>query len=333
MKINEEDTMTSSIQETWFFRAATGAIRGPYSEDAVRGFISDNVILRETEIWTSLDNTKVAAGTSARFAGCFPQQIDFDPSDLPPGNAGSFGQTAQSCSLETGLSTYTNSIGMEFVLIPSGWFMMGSDKEKDQEALDDETPHRVTISKPFYLGKYEVTQAQWEAVMGSNPSYFKGRDNPVETVSWDDVREFIKSLNIKEGNGCWRLPTEAEWEYACRAGTTGVYSFGDDENSLGHYAWYDGNSKSAHPVGQKRPNAWGLYDMHGNVWEWVQDWYGEYPTSSVLDPRGPSSGSYRVNRGGSWDDDARNCRSAYRDNDTPGNRYIGMGFRLALSPE
>jgi formylglycine-generating enzyme required for sulfatase activity len=207
--------------------------------------------------------------------------------------------------------TYTNSIGMEFALIPAGEFLMGSDKGKDPEAHDDETPlHRVTISRPFYLGKYAVTQAQWEAVMGSNPSYFKGRSNPVETVSWDDVQKFIWSLNIQEGNGCYRLPTEAEWEYACRAGTTGVYSYGDDAGSLGHYAWYAGNSgKKPHPVGQKEPNAWGLYDMHGNVWEWVQDWYDDYSSASVTDPKGPASGSYRVLRGGGWGLVARYCRS------------------------
>jgi formylglycine-generating enzyme required for sulfatase activity len=234
--------------------------------------------------------------------------------------------------------SYVNSIGMEFVLIPAGEFMMGSDREKDPDAFDLETPrHLVRISKPFYLGKYAVMQAQWEAVMEDNPSYFKGRDHPVESVSWYDVQEFIQRLNIQEGNGCCRLPTEAEWEYACRAGTTGVYSFRDDADGLGHYAWYyDGNvGEKTHPVGQKKPNAWGLYDMQGNVWEWVQDWYGEnyYSNSPSSDPRGPSSGSYRMYRGGSWNLNARFCRSAYRSGDTPDYRYDFIGFRLALSPE
>jgi formylglycine-generating enzyme required for sulfatase activity len=231
---------------------------------------------------------------------------------------------------------YTNSIGMEFVLIPAGEFLMGSDKEKDQDADDHETPqHRVRISKPFYLGKYEVTQALWEAVMGSNPGKFKGRSNPVEQVSWEDAQEFIKRLNAKEGHNRYRLPTEAEWEYAARAGSTSTYSFGDDAGQLGRYAWYGENyqSGSTHPVGQKEPNAWGLYDMHGNVWEWVQDWYGEYPRNDVTDYRGPSSGSYRVLRGGGWCHVAQLCRSARRDCDTPDDRDYDLGFRLALSQE
>ena len=168
---------------------------------------------------------------------------------------------------------YTNSIGMEFMLIPAGTFMMGSEKGY----ADEKPQHRVTISRPFYLGKYEVTQAQWEAVMGNNPSRFDGRNNPVEQVSWEDVRVFIARLNAHEGHTRYRLPTEAEWEYAARAGSTSAYSFGDDAARLGQYAWYGDNSgKTTHPVGQKLPNAWGLHDMHGNVWEWVQGWYGDY---------------------------------------------------------
>jgi formylglycine-generating enzyme required for sulfatase activity len=245
----------------------------------------------------------------------------------------------------------TNSIGMEFVLIPAGSFTMGADKNFE-DAGDNETPaHRVTISKAFYLGKYEVTQAQWVSVMGSNPSYFKGRSNPVDKVSWDEVQSFIKKLNQKEGVNKYRLPTEAEWEYAARAGSTSTYSFGDDAEALRRYAWYgeDYDSGSTHPVGQKEPNGWGLYDMHGNVSEWVQDWRGEnyYSGSPGTDPRGPSSGSHRVNRGGGWSDDARHCRSASRNSNVPvsaspgwlvtmpdkGGIYNGgLGFRLAFSP-
>jgi formylglycine-generating enzyme required for sulfatase activity len=244
------------------------------------------------------------------------------PSPPSPGRAGTL---------------YTNSIGMEFVLIPAGNFIMGSDKRKDPDASDSETPqHRVTISKPFYLGKYAVTQAQWEAVMGNNPSWFKGRDNPVEEVSWEDAQDFIRRMNIQEGNGCYRLPTESEWEYACRAGTTGLYSFGNDANSLRHYAWYEGNSGgTTHPVGQKRPNAWGLYDMHGNVWEWVQDRYGDYSSASVTDPKGPSpsSGTSRVSRGGCRYSCAGGSRAAFRFHYPSGYRDNYIGFRLALSPE
>jgi formylglycine-generating enzyme required for sulfatase activity len=179
---------------------------------------------------------------------------------------------------------------------------------------------------------HSITQAQWEAVMGENPSKFKGRSNPVENVSWDDIQVFIKRLNQKEGTNKYRLPTEAEWEYAARAGTTSAYSFGDDADSLGRYAWYDGNSgDKTHPVGQKQPNPWGLHDMHGNIKEWVQDWYDQdyYAKSPARDPRGPSGGLFRVLRGGGWIDDAEDLRSAYRDSIFPNIRHYG--FRLAFS--
>jgi formylglycine-generating enzyme required for sulfatase activity len=229
---------------------------------------------------------------------------------------------------ETSLpKTLRNSIGMEFVLIPAGEFQMGS-----HDGYQDEKPvHRVRISKAFYLGEYEVTQSQWQAVMGNNPSSFKGDPNlPVESVFWDDVQEFIRRLNAKEGGTKYRLPTEAEWEYAARAGSTTVYSFGNNPSQLGEYAWYDDNARDkTHPVGQKKPNAWGLYDTHGNVWEWVQDRYSSsYPPGFVTDPQGPSSGSLRVRRGGGWHDYAGGCRSAQRDIGAPGRRIDGLGFRL-----
>jgi formylglycine-generating enzyme required for sulfatase activity len=172
--------------------------------------------------------------------------------------------------------------------------------------------------------------------MGNNPSRFKGRNNPVEQVSWDDVQVFICRLNEREGHDRYRLPTEAEWEYAAKAGTTGVYSFGDDEDSLGRYAWYwDNSGNETHPVAQKQPNPWGLYDMHGNVWELVQDWYSDkyYSNSPSSDPRGPSSGSSRVLRGGCWISYAPSCRAAYRCINAPDPRSGSYGFRLALSPE
>jgi formylglycine-generating enzyme required for sulfatase activity len=148
-------------------------------------------------------------------------------------------------------------------------------------------------------------------------------------VSWDDVQEFIRWLNAKEGGARYRLPTEAEWEYVARAGTTTRWSFGDSESQLGRYAWYDGNAKrQTHPVGQLQPNPWGLYDMHGNVYEWVQDWYGKYASDTAVDPVGPSSGSVRVDRGGSWGSTARNCRSALRFLGVPGGRVDDLGFRL-----
>ena len=236
--------------------------------------------------------------------------------------------------------THTNSIGMEFVLIPAGTFEMGCSSDSE-ECDDGEKPrHKVRLSKPFYLGKYEVTQRQWEAVMGNNPSAYKGPDRPVENVSWNDVQEFVKRLNAKEGHTRYRLPTEAEWEYAARAGRTTTYSFGNDEGQLGHYAWYyDNSGYETHPVGQKRPNAWGLYDMHGNVWEWVEDWGGDYSGGAVTDPQepntvweGPNTIRFHVLRGCSCSNLAWNCRSAYRGWYRVGTSTTDGGFRLALSP-
>jgi len=228
--------------------------------------------------------------------------------------------------------TITNTIGMEFVLIPAGTFTMGS-PDSDQDANDNEKPaHQVTISQPFYLGKYEVTEAQWKAVMDENPSKFKGANHPVERVSWNDTQQFIQKLNEREGSRFYRLPTEAEWEYACRADTATIYSFGDDPAQLDDYAWYNANSGGkTHPVGKKKPNPWGLYDMHGNVWEWVQDLYVDdyYQYSPTSDPQGPTRGESRVLRGGSWIGHGQYARSAYRDRNVPGGRDVINGFRLA----
>jgi formylglycine-generating enzyme required for sulfatase activity len=190
---------------------------------------------------------------------------------------------------------------------------------------------------------YEVTQAQYEKVMGKNPSHFQGAivgnenaDLPVEKVSWDDAVEFCKKLSDlpeeKKAGREYRLPTEAEWEYACRAGSKTVYSFDDEEGLLPEYGWFDRNSSDrTHAVGLLEPNAWGLYDMHGNVWEWCSDWYGEYPKSAVSDPTGLAKSAVRVLRGGSWYDDAAICESAFRHGNAPELRGINRGFRLALS--
>jgi formylglycine-generating enzyme required for sulfatase activity len=242
----------------------------------------------------------------------------------------------------------TNSIGMNLVLIPKGTFMMGSPtSEQGASYYPDgaETQHEVTISEDYYLGVFEVTQGQYEKVMGTNPSYFPKRvigksDSsmyPVEKVSWEDAVEFCKKLSDlpeeKKAGRVYRLPTEAEWEYACRAGSKSAYSFGADSTSLGDYAWFGENSgNQTHPVGEKKANAWGLYDMHGNVWEWCSDCWGKYPKGSVSDPSGPSEGSYRVFRGGGWVDVAALCRSADRYGFVPSGRGFNCGFRVALSP-
>jgi len=200
------------------------------------------------------------------------------------------------------------------------------------DAGDYEKPaHEVTITKPFYMGKYKVTQEQYAQVMGTNPSRFRGPRLPVETVSWDDAQEFCKKVSEKTGQTV-RLPTEAGWEFACRAGTTTVYYTGDTEADLGRAAWYGVNSKgTTHPVGQKEPNAWGLYDMHGNVWEWCQDWYKKYEGGAAADPTGPATGTYRVVRGGVWLFSPGYCRSAARYGRAPVQRDYTGGFGVVLA--
>ena len=227
-----------------------------------------------------------------------------------------------------------NGVKLQMVLIPAGEFLMGS-PDSEQETTDREPQHRVRITRPFYLGKYLVTQEQWEAVMSNNPSHFKGPKNPVENVSWHDCQQFLDKLNAKSrsGGGKFVLPTEAQWEYACRAGSMTQYCFGDDESGLGDYAWYGANSGDmTHPVGQKKPNAWGLYDMHGNVWEWCEDWYdGDYYGKSATDdPTGPITGSSRVSRGGGWHSPAWFCDSVLRYCFGPGDRSYIRGFRASL---
>jgi formylglycine-generating enzyme required for sulfatase activity len=272
---------------------------------------------------------------------------------------------------------------MEFVLIPAGEFVMGSSEAERQAALSEQTigwarqgipaegpQHKVKISRPFYLGKYEVTQAQWQAVMGNNPSQFQGPMNPVEKVSWEDIQPFLVKLNAlgvgwdkrsagpptagpgapSEAGGTRRatgvrhgvpyhtgpmifaLPTEAQWEYACRAGTTTVFCFGDNAALLNEYGWSSANAGGkTHPVGQRKSNAWGLFDMHGNVWEWCADWFaGDYAQSPPVDPVGPPGGSQRVIRGGGWIFPPGNCRAAFRYSDPPGIRNSHRGFRAAL---
>ncbi|MFM7831452.1 MAG: formylglycine-generating enzyme family protein, partial [Planctomycetaceae bacterium] len=200
-----------------------------------------------------------------------------------------------------------NTIGMKLVLIPAGTFLMGS-PASDKDRVDNETQHQVTLTKPFSMGRTEVTQGQWKKVMGMEPwkgqaFVQEGDDYPAVYVSWDDAVEFCKKLSAMEGK-VYRLPTEAEWEYACRGGTKTAFSFGDDEAELSKYAWWggivgNGNAKDeqyphqqyAHRVAQKLANPFGLHDMHGNVSEWCSDWYGDYPSTPLTDPRGPSSGS------------------------------------------
>jgi formylglycine-generating enzyme required for sulfatase activity len=221
--------------------------------------------------------------------------------------------------------TLTDDLGIEFLLIKPGTFKMGS----AHLGTDEKPVHEVTMNEPFYLSKTEVTQAQWQAVMSSNPSSFYGATNPVESVSWNDVQRFLKTLNESDGcAGCYRLPTEAEWEFAARAGTSTPYNYGEDVNELHIYAWYASNAEGkTHPVGQKRPNAWGLYDMHGNVWEWVEDRHAPYP-GGAANETASAGDTARVLRGGGWSSYATNLRSANRNHDTPVYRSNNVGFRL-----
>jgi len=253
-----------------------------------------------------------------------------------------------------------DNVNLDMIWIKPGTFKMGSSKS-ELGRFSGESRHKVKLTKGYWLGKYEVTQAQYEAIMGTNPSYFKGADNPVEKVNWNDAMAFCKKLTEMEKNAGrlpegyeYTLPTEAQWEYACRAGTTTAFNNGTnipieeqiyDEPcpNMDEVGWYSYNSDDrTHPVGQKKPNAWGLYDMHGNVFEWCLDLSGNYPTKSmisylikpVIDPMGPSVNYYlnHVVRGGSWSDRANGCRSAYRDNSYSNSFDHYGGFRVALAP-
>jgi formylglycine-generating enzyme required for sulfatase activity len=236
-------------------------------------------------------------------------------------------------------------LGIEFVLIPAGTFVMGCNG-RDRDCRNYETPEfKVTISKPFYMSKYEITQAQWEAVDGEdgNTSTFQGKTHPVENVTWGEVSMFIYILNNSESVLKYRLPTEAEWEYAARAGTTTKYWFGDDAAGLDESAWFDDNAEEqTHPVGQKKPNPWGLYDMYGNVAEWVGDWY-DHPEgrrrvkSYEIDPHGPDNLPLNtfdhVFRGGDWNSTARTLRSSYRNSMSSKEADDTIGFRLVFIPD
>ena len=241
------------------------------------------------------------------------------------------------------LPSVTNSIGMELIEIPAGKFTMGS-PEDENDHQEDEAQVRVTLTKSFGLGKYEVTQGQWKEVCGTEPWNGQGgvradKDCPATYVDWNDAAHFCKKLTEIErkaeklkANEGYRLPTEAEWEYACRAGTTTAFSFGDNESKLGEYAWFDDNTRIkqyAHKIGLKKSNQWGLYDMHGNVSEWCSDWYDE-ELAGGNDPAGPDGGLYRLDRGGCWGGIPRLCRSTGRGS-TPSFRSSITGFRVARS--
>ena len=272
-----------------------------------------------------LDGEPVRSGDIREFGGAMYRLVlegGTWTATLVPPDGGPSGEPAVG-------ATWTNALGMEFVGVPAGKFVMGSPEDEEYRHEREGPQREVTLSRGFWMGKHEVTQGEWEAVMGSNPSRFTacGAECPVEQVSWEDIQGFMARLNEREaaaGSAArYRLPTEAEWEYAARAGTAGA-RYGE----LDAIAWYGGNSDRTHPVGEKTANAWGLHDMLGNVWEWVSDWYGEYPSGAVTDPTGPRTGSHRVARGGGWNSYARGVRSAYRNNGAPGIPSDFVGFRV-----
>ena len=314
--VGAEPRMDGWIAQPWIRDwDALGDIRGPGFANTAQAYIEQYKQVREASVWVAKAEGLLAKLKEVEVAG--PKQREAGES-------------------------WINSLGMEFVWIPAGNFLMGSPKNEEGRE-HHERQHEVRISEGFWIGKYEVTQGEWEAVMGTNPSHFSNRGLrcPVESVSWDDLQAFIRRLNERESgwgvyrlpkfirrlNGSrhvYRLPTEAEWEYAARAGSSGIR-----HGELDEIAWYSDNSDDAtHPVGHKLANAWGLHDMLGNIWEWTGDRYGEYPFGSVRDPRGPRLGSYRVVRGGSRGSLARHVRSAFRDGNSPGNRSSYIGFRL-----
>ena len=309
--------------------------------EAVNQVLSNALGKERTERYencTDFINSFAATNTAVRSVSVTETAIP-QPS-IPTRVVAQSSDLADKSASEATAKSFVNSIGMKLILIPAGTFLMGS-PESEVGRTNDETQHHVTFTKHFYLGATEVAQGQWESVMGTTP--WKGQryvqensNNAANYVNWDDAVEFCRKLSDKEGK-TYRLPTEAEWEYACRAGATTAYSFGDDADQLRESGWFDKNAwdageRYAHAVGLKRANAFGLHDMHGNVWEWCSDWYGDYPTGHVTDPQGPTTGVKRVFRGGCWSSVSAFCRSAYRYTYAPSYRDALVGLRLALSP-
>ena len=253
----------------------------------------------------------------------------------PPKNPSSSPSHQVSQSPQIRTEILPGNIKLEMVKIPTGSFLMGS-VDNDESAYRNEKPQHPVNLQEFYLGKYPITQEQYQAIMGNNPSYFENNPkNPVENISWNDAQSFCQNLSEKTGKK-YRLPSEAEWEYACRAGTQTRYYFGDDVTQLGEYAWYYGHSDSkTHPVGEKKPNNWGLYDMYGNVREWCEEgWhknYEEAPKDGTAWNDNHSQTNCRVVRGGSWNGYPKHCRSAYRSCNTPDDQDYSIGFRVVCA--
>ena len=283
-----------------------------------------NVEIRKSGYATSRQTVTISEGQTASISGSLTSSTSSSTANTLSSSGSSLSGNALTIPVK-------NGINIEMVKVEAGSFNMGATSEM-QNPYDSEKPvHRVTLTNNYYIGKYEVTQALWQAVMGSNPSNFKGDALPVEKVSWNDCQDFISKLNAMTGKK-FRLPTEAEWEYAARGGKKSRGYQYSGSNTLGDVAWYYGNSgPKTHAVGTKQPNELGIYDMTGNVWEWCQDWFGSYSSSPQTNPTGAASGSYHVYRGGCWIYSARNCRTSSRYYGTPGFRFYDLGLRLVLS--
>ena len=283
-----------------------------------------NVEIRKSGYATSRQTVTISEGQTASISGSLTSTTSSSSTNALSSNS-------SSPSGNTITIPVKNGINIEMVKVEAGSFNMGATPEMVNPWEDEKPVHRVTLTNDYYIGKYEVTQALWQAVMGKNPSWFKGNDLPVEQVSWNDCQDFISKLNAMTGKR-FRLPTEAEWEYAARGGKKSRSYQYSGSNTLGDVAWYSDNSGSkTHAVGTKQPNELGIYDMAGNVDEWCQDWYVSYSSSPQTNPTGAASGSDRVSRGGSWDFSARGCRSSYRRGNTPDFRNGDLGLRLVLS--
>ena len=283
-----------------------------------------NVEIRKSGYATSRQTVTISEGQTASISGSLTSSTSSSTANALSSSGSSLSGNALTIPVK-------NGINIEMVKVEAGSFDMGATSEMENPYEDEKPVRRVTLTNNYYVGKYEVTQALWKIVMGSNPSKFKGADLPVEQVSWDDCQDFISKLNAMTGKR-FRLPSEAEWEYAARGGKKSRGYQYSGSNTLGDVAWYSDNSgKKTHAVGTKQPNELGIYDMTGNVWEWCQDWYDSYSSSPQTNPTGAASGSRRVYRGGCWYDSARYCRSSYRRYCAPDGRGYGLGLRLALS--
>ena len=283
-----------------------------------------NVEIRKSGYATSRQTVTISEGQTASISGSLTSSTSSSSANTLSSSGSSLSGNALTIPVKNGIS-------IEMVKVEAGSFDMGATPEM-KKPYDWEKPvHRVTLTNNYYIGKYEVTQALWKIVMGSNPSNFKGDNLPVENVSWNNCQKFISKLNKLTGKS-FRLPTEAEWEYAARGGNKSRGYLYSGSNAIGDVAWYEGNSSfMTHAVGTKQPNELGIYDMTGNVWEWCQDWYDSYSSSPQTNPTGAVSGSYRVDRGGSWNCLARSCRASCRDRCTPDYRNNSCGLRLVLS--